>query len=91
MAMTNATALVAPTYAAEKMLGTNPIAMAVPAGNEAPFVADFATTTAANGKLEIASSWLDRHSIRTHTENRGYQGWAQAPRFPRVAAHPDPT
>jgi len=54
MAMTNATALVAPTYAAEKMLGTNPIAMAVPAGNEAPFVADFATTTAANGKLEIA-------------------------------------
>jgi LDH2 family malate/lactate/ureidoglycolate dehydrogenase len=45
---------VAPTYAAEKMLGTNPIAVAIPAGNEAPFVADFATTTAANGKLEIA-------------------------------------
>ena len=27
--------------------------MAVPAGSEPPFVADFATTTAANGKLEI--------------------------------------
>jgi LDH2 family malate/lactate/ureidoglycolate dehydrogenase len=54
MAMTNASALVAPTYAAEKLLGTNPIAVAVPAGKEAPFVADFATTTAANGKLEIA-------------------------------------
>ena len=54
MAMTNASALVAPTYSAEKMLGTNPIAVAVPAGNEAPYVADFATTTAANGKLEIA-------------------------------------
>ena len=54
IAMTNASALVAPTYAAEKMLGTNPIAVAVPAGKEAPFVADFATTTAANGKLEIA-------------------------------------
>ena len=54
MAMTNASALVAPTYAAEKLLGTNPIAVAVPAGNEAPYVADFATTTAANGKLEIA-------------------------------------
>ena len=54
MAMTNASALVAPTYAAEKMLGTNPIAVAVPAGEQAPFVADFATTTAANGKLEIA-------------------------------------
>ena len=54
IAMTNASALVAPTYAAEKLLGTNPIAVAVPAGKEAPFVADFATTTAANGKLEIA-------------------------------------
>ena len=54
MAMTNASALVAPTYSAEKLLGTNPIAVAVPAGKEAPFVADFATTTAANGKLEIA-------------------------------------
>jgi LDH2 family malate/lactate/ureidoglycolate dehydrogenase len=54
IAMTNASALVAPTYAAEKLLGTNPIAVAIPAGQEAPFVADFATTTAANGKLEIA-------------------------------------
>ncbi|MBL7726923.1 MAG: Ldh family oxidoreductase [Dinghuibacter sp.] len=53
MAMTNASALVAPTFANEKLLGTNPIAVAVPAGNEPPFVADFATTTAANGKLEI--------------------------------------
>jgi LDH2 family malate/lactate/ureidoglycolate dehydrogenase len=54
IAMTNASALVAPTYSAEKLLGTNPIAVAIPAGEEAPFVADFATTTAANGKLEIA-------------------------------------
>jgi len=53
MAMTNASALVAPTFSVEKMLGTNPIAVAVPAGTEPPFVADMATTTAANGKLEI--------------------------------------
>ncbi|HQW84411.1 MAG TPA: Ldh family oxidoreductase, partial [Ferruginibacter sp.] len=53
IAMTNASALVAPTFAAERMLGTNPIAVAIPAGNEPAFVADFATTTAANGKLEI--------------------------------------
>ena len=51
IAMTNATALVAPTFCIERMLGTNPIAVAIPAGNERPFVADFATTTAANGKL----------------------------------------
>jgi LDH2 family malate/lactate/ureidoglycolate dehydrogenase len=35
------------------MLGTNPICVAIPAGKQPPFVADFATTTAANGKLEI--------------------------------------
>jgi LDH2 family malate/lactate/ureidoglycolate dehydrogenase len=53
MAMTNASALVAPTFSSEKMLGTNPIAVAIPAGNEPAFVADMATTTAANGKLEM--------------------------------------
>ncbi|WP_457824675.1 Ldh family oxidoreductase, partial [Staphylococcus aureus] len=45
--------MVAPTFGKEKMLGTNPIAVAIPAGKEPAFVADFATTTAANGKLEI--------------------------------------
>ena len=53
IAMTNASALVAPTFSIERMLGTNPIAVAIPAGNQPAFVADFATTTAANGKLEI--------------------------------------
>ena len=53
IAMTNASALVAPTFSKDRLLGTNPIAVAIPAGQEQPFVADFATTTAANGKLEI--------------------------------------
>jgi LDH2 family malate/lactate/ureidoglycolate dehydrogenase len=53
MAMTNASPLVAPTFSAERLLGTNPICVAIPAGKEPAFVADFATTTAANGKLEI--------------------------------------
>ena len=53
IAMTNASALVAPTFSNERMLGTNPIAVAIPANEQPAFVADFATTTAANGKLEI--------------------------------------
>ena len=53
MAMTNASALVAPTFSIERMLGTNPIAVAIPANEQPAFIADFATTTAANGKLEI--------------------------------------
>lgn len=51
--MTNASPLVAPTFSVERLLGTNPICVAVPAGKQPPFVADMATTTAANGKLEI--------------------------------------
>ena len=51
--MTNASALVAPTFSIERLLGTNPICVAIPSGTEPPFVADLATTTAANGKLEI--------------------------------------
>ena len=53
MSMTNASPLVSPTFSTERMLGTNPIAVAIPADRQPPFVADFATTTAANGKLEI--------------------------------------
>lgn len=51
--MTNASPLVAPTFSVERLLGTNPICVAVPAGSQPAFVADLATTTAANGKLEI--------------------------------------
>ncbi len=63
IAMTNASALVAPTFSKERMLGTNPIAVAIPAGSQPPFIADFATTTAANGKLEI----LQRKNMETPT------------------------
>ncbi len=71
IAMTNASALVAPTFSVERMLGTNPIAVAIPAGDEPAFVADFATTTAANGKLEI----LQRKNSAMPV------GWAQNKRW----------
>jgi L-2-hydroxycarboxylate dehydrogenase (NAD+) len=52
-AMTNAAPLVVPTFSREKLLGTNPIAVAVPAGQQPAFLADFATTAVAYGKMEI--------------------------------------
>lgn len=53
-AMTNASPLVAPTFANERMLGTNPMCYAFPAGKYPPLIVDMATSAAANGKLEIA-------------------------------------
>ncbi len=52
-AMTNAAPLVVPTFSKEKLLGTNPISVAIPANEEPHFLADFATTAVAYGKLEI--------------------------------------
>lgn len=52
--MTNTTKLVAPLWGAERMLGTNPIAIAFPGLKELPVVIDLATSAAAYGKIEIA-------------------------------------
>jgi LDH2 family malate/lactate/ureidoglycolate dehydrogenase len=53
-AVTNASPLVSPTYSSERLLGTNPMCYAFPAGKYPPLVVDMATSAAANGKLEIA-------------------------------------
>ena len=53
-AMTNSTKLVAPLWGAERMLGTNPIAVAFPGLDEPPIVIDMATSATAYGKIEIA-------------------------------------
>lgn len=67
ISLTNASPLVSPTFSKERLLGTNPISVAIPANEEPSFVADMATTTAANGKLEI----LQRKGLDTPT------GWVQ--------------
>jgi L-2-hydroxycarboxylate dehydrogenase (NAD+) len=54
MAMTNSTKLVAPLWGAERMLGTNPIAIAFPGQEEPPIVIDMASSAVAYGKIEIA-------------------------------------
>ena len=57
MAMTNASTLVVPTFGTQPMLGTNPIAIAVPTstkGTSPPLVLDMSTSAVAWGKIEIA-------------------------------------
>jgi LDH2 family malate/lactate/ureidoglycolate dehydrogenase len=48
---TNAPAVVAPTGGRTPMLGTNPFAIAIPAGQEQPMVLDLATTVVARGRI----------------------------------------
>jgi LDH2 family malate/lactate/ureidoglycolate dehydrogenase len=45
-----------PFGGAGKALGTNPIAVGVPTGDDIPFIIDFATSTVAEGKLQVARS-----------------------------------
>jgi LDH2 family malate/lactate/ureidoglycolate dehydrogenase len=51
--LTNAWPLVVPTFGAAPILSTNPIAIAIPANKECPFVLDMATSVAPIGKMEV--------------------------------------
>ncbi len=51
LSMTNGGALTVPFQGLDRKLGTNPISVAIPAGEMPPFVLDMATTTVAWGKL----------------------------------------
>ncbi len=52
MAMTNSEAIMVPTFARMAMIGSNPIALAVPA-EPYPFFFDASTTVVTRGKLEV--------------------------------------
>ena len=66
MASTNSVRCGAPTFGTVALLGTNPLAFAIPAGSETPFVLDFATTTVPRGKIEV----YDRKNLQLE------RGWA---------------
>ncbi len=87
-AMTNSTKLVAPLWGAERMLGTNPIAIAFPGAKEPPIVIDMATSAVAYGKIEIAlrkkepvpAGWIiDKHGRQTINPQDMIDGGAQLP------------
>jgi len=53
LCLSNAQPLVLPTHARKRLLGTNPISVAVPAGKSRPFVLDMATSVVTRGKIEV--------------------------------------
>ncbi len=83
--LTNSRPLVIPTYGRTPVLGTNPISVAVPAGDRPPFVLDMATSAVPIGRVEVLqrknqrapSGWgADRHGLSTDdpTEIREHGG-----------------
>jgi len=71
ISMTNADVLVVPTFGRNAMLGTNPIAVAAPAGRERPFVLDMATSTVPRGKLEVYNRLGKPVPLGWATDERG--------------------
>ena len=55
MSFTNSSPLVAPTRAIKPLIGTNPIAIAAPAGRWGSFCLDMATSTIPRGRIEVAA------------------------------------
>ena len=53
VSFTNSGPLVAPTHGKQAMLGTNPIAVAVPAGKNQPYVLDMATSIVPIGRVAV--------------------------------------
>lgn len=53
ISMTNTSPCMAPTGGAEKLLGTNPLTVAFPAGDSDPVVLDMATSMVSYGKLQV--------------------------------------
>ncbi|HET7815239.1 MAG TPA: Ldh family oxidoreductase [Candidatus Baltobacteraceae bacterium] len=83
MASTNSVRYGAPTFGRDVMLGTNPLAYAIPADKEPAFVLDFATTTVPKGKLEVykrknlplKDGWaIDAQGNPTHDPDEALRG-----------------
>lgn len=85
---TNSSPLMAPTHGKKAMLGTNPIAVAVPARGQLPFVLDMATSIVPIGKVQlyqkklkpIPSGWgIDSDGNPTENPDQVLNGGALMP------------
>lgn len=83
VAACNANAAMAPWGAREPFLGTNPISIGIPAGNESPIILDMASTLVARGKIRKASrekkqipeGWaLDKNGVPTTDPDEALKG-----------------
>lgn len=88
VSLTNSQPLVVPTYGRQALLGTNPIAVAVPAGDERPFVLDMATSIVTIGRVtvyksagkEIPAGWaVDSSGLVTTSPEKVVGGGALLP------------
>ena len=71
ISLTNAATLVVPTFGKKALFGTNPISVAVPAGEERPYVLDMATSTVPRGKLEVYDRLGKEMPIGWATDSEG--------------------
>lgn len=88
ISLTNSQPLVAPTYGRTAMLGTNPIAVAVPTASERPYVLDMATSIVPIGRVRVFSKlgerlpagWaIDRHGRPTEDPDAVLDGGVLLP------------
>lgn len=61
MSMTNASPLVAPTFSTERMLGTNPIAVAIPADNQPPLLPTLPLPQRPMASWKFSSARVKKH------------------------------
>lgn len=83
LVLSNAPESMAPTGGIRPFFGTNPIAIGIPAGKEAPFLLDMATSVVARGKIALAAKkgepipadWaIDQDGIPTTDPERALLG-----------------
>jgi LDH2 family malate/lactate/ureidoglycolate dehydrogenase len=83
LVMSNASQTMPPTGGIRPFIGTNPLAVGVPAGKEIPFILDMATSVVARGKIIVAAQrdesipegWaLDKHGTPTTDANEALEG-----------------
>ncbi|MBI5499659.1 MAG: Ldh family oxidoreductase [Deltaproteobacteria bacterium] len=89
MSFTNTRICAIPTFGRQRILGTNPVCVAIPAAGKIPFMLDMATTTVAHGKIEVYErrdaemplGWVvDERGVGT-TDTKAFQKlfWSKSP------------